>query len=352
MAFKINSSSIIQYPAKYTLSLILFVVLSGLLISSCNKGKYIKAGDSLDEAYKKAMSFYSQEKYSDAADAFETVVNMGRGTEYSRDAQYRLAESYFNNEQFLLAASEYERYNSLFPQSERRQQVDFKRALSFYNLSPRYKLDQKHTRKAIELFQLYLSRYPNSDRASEAATYIDEMREKLAHKIFAAAELYKRIDQYNAAALYYGLVIDKYPETSWAEKALVEQMDAYIQYADKSVVGKMKKRYNEAISTYETYVQLFPNGDNRSKAENYRDEAKSGIRRAEKLIKQGGRNQDKITFLGMTINLGFLSSDRDTLRPAADTTMPSNLPDSPMGSPQSGSQGQGGMSQGQGGMGQ
>ena len=320
------------------------------MFSSCNKGRYIQPGDTLDVAYKKAMRFYSQEKYSDAASAFETVVNMGRGTDYSRDAQFRLAESYYNNRQYLLAASEYQRYNSLFPQSERRQQVDFKRAMCYYNLSPRYKLDQKHTRKAIELFQLYLSRYPDADNASDAATYIDQMREKLAHKIFGAADLYKRIDQYDAAAIYYGMVIDKYPETSWAEKALVEQMHAYILYADNSVVGKMKERYNKALSSYETYLQLFPNGNNRSLAEQYRDRAKAGVKEAERLEKQGGRDEDKITFLGMTIDLGFLSAERDSIRPAADTTMPANLPESPVGSPQSGGQGQGGMPQGQGGM--
>jgi hypothetical protein len=36
-------------------------------------------------------------------------------------------------------------------------------------------------------------------------------------------------------------------------------------------------RYESAVSSYETYLQLFPNGDNRSRAEDLYDQARREI---------------------------------------------------------------------------
>jgi len=256
----------------------------GLLLlvgSACSNKNLIKPGDTLDVAYKKAKNLYDNQKYSDASDAFETVISIGRGTDIGREAQYLLAESYFKNGEYLLAASEYGRFANLYPRAENRQQADFQQALCYYKLSPSYNLDQSKTRKAIDQFKLYLSRYPDADNAQQVAGYIDDMRAKLARKTYGAADLYMRIDEYEAAAIYYGLTIDQYPETAWAERALVDQIYAYVQYADNSIRSKQAERYQKAIDSYEKYVQLFPQGDHRSQAEDYYDLAKVGLSKAE-----------------------------------------------------------------------
>lgn len=244
---------------------------------SCKNENLIQRGDSLDVAYKKAMGLYQSGDYSDAAEAFETVIQIGRGTEYGREAQYYLAESYFNDKRYLLAASEYSRYITLHPRSDKREDAQFKEAFSYYKLSPRYKLDQKHTRTAIEKFRLYNSRYPNSERVEEAAKYITELRSKLAKKLYYAADLYERTDRYEAAVVYYDLTIDNYPESIWAQRALVNKIDTYITYADRSVVSKQRERYQSAVEAYETFIQLFPNGEYRSEAENHVDEARTAL---------------------------------------------------------------------------
>jgi len=172
----------------------LLLLLSLIIISSaCKNNALIRPGDPLNVSYDKAWSLYENKKYNDAAEAFETITRIGRGTNYAQDAQFYLAESYFKDERYLLAASEYERFISFFPRDERREEVDFKRALSFYEQSPRYRLDQGATAQAIELFQLFNNNYPNSDRVPEAAEKIDDLRNKLARKIFNAAEFYARI---------------------------------------------------------------------------------------------------------------------------------------------------------------
>jgi outer membrane protein assembly factor BamD len=255
-----------------------FLVLI-VILSSCRSQELIRPGDTLEVAYEKAYSLYEEERWRDAASAFETVISIGRGTDYGQDAQFYLAESYYNNEQYLLAASEYERYSASHPNSPRRQETDFKAALSYYHISPRYNIDQTQTHRAIEQFRLFIARYPNSDRIQEASDKVDELRNKLARKNYEAAQFYMRTNRYNAAAIYYDIVIDRYPESVYAERSLVNQIDAYIQYAENSVPSRQQERYQKAVESYEKYLELFPRGENRSRAEDLYDRAREELAR-------------------------------------------------------------------------
>lgn len=252
-------------------------ILGILLIFSCSNDELIQPNDSLEVAYEKAFNLYEQGDYNKAAEAFETVLQVGRGSDVAENAQYYLAESYFKDGRYLLAASEYERHYTQYPRSQVRQEVEFKEALSYYNLSPRYKLDQQYTRTAIDRFRLFNSRYPNSDRVDEAQQYISELRSKLARKLFSAGELYMRTDQYQAAIVYFDMTIDRYPDTEWAERSLVEKINAFITYADNSITERQPERYAGAVDAYESYVQLFPEGENRSRAENLVAEARQAL---------------------------------------------------------------------------
>ena len=255
---------------------LLFVAI--LVLTSCRSKDLIRPGDTLEVAFEKAMMQYNQEDYRDAANAFETVISIGRGTDYGQEAQFYLAESHFKSERYLLAASEYARYSQYHPNSPRREEVDFKEALCYYEISPRYRLDQKYTTQAVEKFRLYRTRYPNSERADEAAEYISELRNKLARRDFNAADFYMRTERYNSAAIYFGLVIDNYPESEpWAERALVRQIEAYVLYAENSVQDRQAERFEQALDSYNTYLQLFPQGENRSKAEDLFDRTMEGL---------------------------------------------------------------------------
>ena len=258
----------------YSMRKKLLVVFGFLfLFNACQNDKLIKRGDTVDVAYEKAMALYEEEDFSEAADAFNTVTRIGRGTNYGQEAQYYLAESYYNGRRYLLAASEYDRFVSLYPQDPRRQDAEFKAAMSYYHQSPRYKLDQTSTHRAIERFQLFNNRFPDSELVTEAAERIDELRNKLARKSYEAAQFYVRTGRYRAANIYFDKTIDQYPETEWAERSLVDQIQTYITYADNSITARQAERYSNAIETYEKFLQLFPDSEYRSEVENLHDEA-------------------------------------------------------------------------------
>ena len=249
------------------------LLLISFVFISCRSQDLIRPGDTLEVAYDKAFTQYQNENYSQAVDAFETVISIGRGTTIGQDAQFYLSESYFNSERYLMAASEYQRYVQFHPNSERRLEAEYKEALSYYHLSPRYRLDQTYTNQAINGFRLFLSRYPDSEFSDQAAEYITELLDKLAMRDFNAAEFYMRTKQYDAAAIYYNQVIDRYPGSSNAEISLVKQIEAYVLYAENSIPARQEERYEKALNSYNTYLQLFPQGENRSQAEDLYDTA-------------------------------------------------------------------------------
>jgi outer membrane protein assembly factor BamD len=249
----------------------LFTLL--ILTTACRNKDLIRPGDPLNVAYDKSLALFEEEKYDDAAYGFDLVTRMGRGTNFSKDAQFFLAESYFFDRQYILAASEYERFISYYPQDGKREQVEYKLALCFYEQSPRYRLDQTPTRRAIQLFRLFNNKYPDSELVVESAQKIDELRNKLARKSFEAGEFYLRTSRYVAASIYFDQVVDQYPESKWAEQSLLKQIETYITYADNSITEKQVERYTLAVDNYEKFIQLFPQSKNRGNAESMYSDA-------------------------------------------------------------------------------
>ncbi len=281
------------HPLKYKYFLI--ALAFAVFYTGCKNEKLIQPGDTIVIAYKKAMRLYRNGKYDQAANAFETVINAGRGTDYAEFAHYYLADTYFKDEKYLLAADAYRRFITLYPQSFKRQKAQFKEALSYYKLSPRYRISQKYTHTAIEKLKLYIARYPESEKVDEAAHYVSQLRSKLAHKIYHAADMYDRLDQYEAAVIYYDMTIDRYPETKWAERALAQQIETYLEYAEKSIRWKQVDRYKKAVEGYEMYLQLFPQGPHRAEVEGYVNKAREALARLDPVPEPEQEEQQKVT---------------------------------------------------------
>lgn len=103
-------------------------------------------------------------------------------------------------------------------------------AESYYQLSPRSELDQKNTDYALTEYQGYLRDYATKipTLTDSAQNRITELRSKLAKKIFLAAELYRKLEEYKPAKIYYERLLDLYYDSEYAASSAYDV--ALIEY--------------------------------------------------------------------------------------------------------------------------
>lgn len=211
-----------------------------------------------EEAYTKGKAYFDEGRYDRAIEYLQGAFDFGRAHEYAADSQLMLARAYRENGDLLLAGNEYQRFIQIYRSDERVPQATFEYAMTFIERSPGYELDQTDTRRAVDELQLYIDRYPDSENAAIADAEIKKLREKLAHKDFASAELYERRGLYEAAAITFESVFDEYPDTDWADDALLGAIRNYIEFSRASVVGRQAERYQLAVDIYSRMTQIFP----------------------------------------------------------------------------------------------
>ncbi len=235
---------------KFSRSVILLILLSFLLLlsMSCSQRK-LKANATLEERMQEGMRLFEKGNYFDAKTQFRIITLSHSGSLTADTAQFYLGECHFNMKEYILSASEYERLIKVYPNSDFVDDAKYKLGLSYYELSPKFALDQEYTKQSIIHFQEFLEDYHNSDLVPQVEKYLLEARNKLAHKVFASAEIYRKMSYYNSAKIYYSKVIEEYYDTEYAPKSLYW-------------VGECNRReddYQAAFETFDEFLQKYPN---------------------------------------------------------------------------------------------
>ncbi|MEL7161869.1 MAG: outer membrane protein assembly factor BamD, partial [Bacteroidota bacterium] len=147
----------------------------------------------------KADEFYAAEEYQRAQTLYELSIAPYRGQAEAEEIAFRYAYTYYYTRQYVLASYYFKNFATTYGGSTLREEADFMSAYSNYQLSPVYRLDQSYSNKAIEGFEEFANRYPNSERVNEANRLIDEMRAKMEKKDFESAKLYVDLRRFESA---------------------------------------------------------------------------------------------------------------------------------------------------------
>ncbi len=251
-----------------------FLATLVLIVAGCGSGP--ETFSSAQTAYDRGVEAYENERYARAIEFFRAALDFGRTSELADDAQLYLARSYAGDRQYLLAGTEFTRFIEFYRNDPRIEEAAFERIQAYAALSPRYELDQTDTRQAIAYIQLYLQQYPNSEHGEEAANLADQLREKLARKLYERGYLYERRELYEAAALTYRDVLAEYPTSAYVDDALAAAVRVQTLYAEGSVPAQQRARFQEALDTYDQLTTLFPDSPVLVEAQTYYDRAYRG----------------------------------------------------------------------------
>ncbi|MBC8173195.1 MAG: outer membrane protein assembly factor BamD, partial [Chitinophagales bacterium] len=177
------------------------------------------------------------------------------------------AYSHYGQSEYLIASSLFKSFWLSFPRSYRAEECLYMSAFCLYTASPRYELDQTYAEKALEALQFFIDTYDNSDRIPKCNEIMDELRKRLEQKMYAGAELYFNMENYQAAAVTYENLLQDFPETSEAEYINLLIIRAYFNYAGQSTICKKTERYDKAIKSYSGFKDRFPGSEYLDEAE-------------------------------------------------------------------------------------
>ncbi len=206
----------------------------------------------------KANDYYDAGEFQRAQTLYELTIAPYRGRAEAEQIAYRYAYTYYYTEQYVLASYYFKNFATTYGGSPLREEADFMSAYSNYELSPTYRLDQSYSVKAIEGFEEFANRYPNSERVAESNRLIDEMRAKMELKDFESAKLYMDIERYESALVSLENVLKDYPETQRAEEIRYLMAKVEYEFASRSFRLRKPERLEAAIDLAENFLNRYP----------------------------------------------------------------------------------------------
>jgi outer membrane protein assembly factor BamD len=246
--------------------LIIALLISSLaLTTSCKYHKLLKSDD-YEQKLETAIKYFEKERYSRSISLLNSVMPIYRGTQKAESINYYYAMAHYKQGDYIYAAHLFITFNQSFPKSEHAEEFFFLSAYCKYLMSPGTGLDQTPTLEAIQQFQRFANRYPQSPKVEEANILIDELRLKLEKKAFDIAMMYYKIGNFNSAATSFKTLIVDYPDIKYRETAMFYIANSYFRFAENSVAEKQQERYELAVDAYTKFSRAFPNSEYMPKA--------------------------------------------------------------------------------------
>ncbi len=261
--------------------LVLLLVLSSFFLVGCSE--YQQLLKSTDNAlkYKKAIEYYNSEDYEKANTLFTELLPIYRGTSRAETISYYISYCAYGIRSYQEAGYLFRNFIQTFPDSPYSEECLYMRAYCYYKDSPKPRLDQTSTTDAINAFQLYINRYPNSTRVLRCNEYIDELQDKLVYKSYLSARNYYDREYYPAAIIALQNSIKDYPGSSYREDLMFMLLESKHQLAYKSIDSKQRERYNDAKEEYYAFVNEYPESKYMRNAEKIFQDVETYLKRFE-----------------------------------------------------------------------
>lgn len=185
----------------------------------------------IEREYRIANLFYSGQKdkilgmailpaKGKAIEIFSRVVENAPYGKYADIAQYKLGQCYMDVKDYINAALAFKEIIENYPKSPLADDAKYKIAMCAAASTSGPEYNEEDTDKAIKEFRDFVKRYPDSNMEKEARQFISKLENQKAQNSFDIAQFYERQGNINSAIIYYEEILDKFPESEWASRAL------------------------------------------------------------------------------------------------------------------------------------
>ncbi len=171
---------------------------------------------------------------------FEQVIKNGPYSNYAAMSQLKIGFAREKQHQWKEAVKAYEQLIKKYPKSDLADDAQFQIGYANLMASREADYDQTATVHAIEAFQDYKTKYPESEKKEQAIEDIAKLKLEQARGVMKIAEYYDREKKFDAALIYYNNVVQKFPGTELAKRA-AERADQ-IKRRQYEIISNENKR--------------------------------------------------------------------------------------------------------------
>lgn len=230
------------------------------LLVACGGGDPY-AGMDAAALFRLAETEYAEGDYGNAIEVLERLLINFTDFDRLADARMMLAEAYFEDDEFLTARSEYQRFRDRYVSHARAPEAALGECRALAALAPHPQRDQTYTREAVTVCGNVTVDYAGTAEAARAGEIREGLRFTLAEKEFLNAEHYFRREQFDPAILYYQFVVDLYPETEFAPRALLGLYKANLEIGYDDLAEEARARLLRDYPASEAATEIVASGN-------------------------------------------------------------------------------------------
>jgi outer membrane protein assembly factor BamD len=229
------------------------VLICVALVAACATGpRKVPAGTSQPDKflYEQGSAALKEESWFTAREYFRELVDTYPQSQYRAEAKLGIGDSYLGDgttEAKILAINEFREFLTFFPTHNRADYAQYKLAMAHFYQMQNPQRDQTETKEAIQEFETFIERYPNSSLMPEVRKHLREAKDRLAEADYQVALFYYRNRWYPGAVERLKALLGRDPEYTFRDAAYFHLAESLVRLG----------RGAEALPYYERLVKEF-----------------------------------------------------------------------------------------------
>ncbi len=238
-------------------SLFTFSIILILGCVSCSSFTKLQKENDLNKKYDGAIAYYNEGECLKSTILLEELIPLVRGTTRSEEVLYFHAKSNYCDEDYILSNYYFKNFVKTFPNSQYAEECSFLGAICLFKESPESSLDQGDTKKAIEELQLFLDKYPSTEKKDTINVMVRDLRSKLELKAYEGAKQYHHVRRYRSAVIALKNALKEYPDSRYREEMMYLVVASNYELAIKSIESKKEERLLDTIESYHNFADSY-----------------------------------------------------------------------------------------------
>jgi len=271
-----------------------YIFFIALLCFSCSKKEIVKSTVNEEKLESQMIEAYKQGlKELDAGDVIYAAIKFNEAemlfpqSEYAPKSALMAAYSYYTQNYYKDAMAELIRFLRVYPNHEDIVYAEYLLGLCYYEQIIDEKKDLQSMIEAKKTFKSIISKYPDTEFATDATFKIDLIDEILAAKEMYLARYYVDKKKWISAINRFRVVVDDYETTIYVEEATHRLVEIYyilgIEEEAKKYANLLGYNY-QSSQWYEKSFSVFNKNYKKNKIKDIKKENNSLLKKFKSLF--------------------------------------------------------------------